>query len=99
STFTASMHRSWPMAGHVLPVIFSWHLKIEINPVATSYAGALDPDAFWAAWAAGAAATVDTFAPEFDFWAHAATPLGQLRERWSIPREGLADGESATPAA
>jgi hypothetical protein len=71
-------------------VIFSWHLKIEINQVATSYAGALDPDMFWAAWAAGAAATVDTFAPEFDFWAHADVPLAELRERWSIPRAGLA---------
>ena len=45
---------------------------------------------FWAAWAAGAAASVDTFAPDFDFWAHAAVPLAELRARWLIPRDGLA---------
>lgn len=89
STFTAAMHPRWPMAGHVLPVIFSWHLQMEINAVAKSAAGALDPEMFWQAWAAGAAATVDTFAPEFDFWAHAETPLPALRERWSIPAEGI----------
>jgi len=89
STFTAAMHPRWPMAGHVLPVIFSWHLQMEINPVAKSSAGALDPDMFWEAWAAGAAATVDTFAPGFDFWTHAATPLAALRRSWSIPEEGI----------
>jgi len=29
STFTAAMHRKYPMAGHILPVIFSWHLKVR----------------------------------------------------------------------
>jgi hypothetical protein len=85
STFTAAMHRSWPMAGHVLPVILSWHVGVQINEVARDARNALDPEAFWRAWAAGAAATVDTFAPEWDFWTHAATPLAALRERWSIP--------------
>ncbi len=98
STFTAAMHRQWPMAGHVLPVIFSWHLRIEINQVATSAAGALDPDMFWAAWAAGAAATVDTFSPRFDFWSHVDVPLAELRQRWAIPCAGLAADESATRA-
>ena len=89
STFTAAMHPKHPMAGHVLPVIFSWHLKVQINKVAGDAAGALDPAEFWHAWAGGAAAKVDTFAPGWDFWAHVEAPLRALRERWSIPVEGL----------
>ncbi len=89
STFTASMHRSHPMAGHVLPVILSWHLKIAINDVARDAQGALDPAEFWRAWAAGAAATIDTFAPSWDFWQWVAEPLPALRRKWSIPAEGL----------
>ena len=89
STFTAAMHPRYPMAGHVLPVIFSWHLKVQINAVAKDAAGALDPDEFWHAWAGGAAATVDTFAPDWDFWACVDVPIRALRTRWSIPAEGL----------
>jgi hypothetical protein len=94
STFTASMHRRYPMAGHVLPVILSWHLKIAINDVARDAAGALDPEAFWRAWAAGAETTVDTFAPDWDFWDFADQPLKALRARWSVP-EGGVDGVQA----
>jgi len=89
STFTAAMHPKYPMAGHVLPVIFSWHLKVEINEVARSSGGALDPEEFWHAWAAGTATTVDTFAPGWDFWRYVDVPLDALRERWSIPASGL----------
>ncbi len=89
STFTAGMHPDFPMAGHILPVIFSWHLDIQINPVAKSAQGALDPDEFWHAWAAGKTCTADTFAPGWDFWAHVETPLTELRKRWSIPERGL----------
>ena len=83
------MHPKYPMAGHVLPVIFSWHLGVQINEVARDASGALDPKEFWHAWAAGAAVTVDTFAPDWDFWSHVEVPLGALRERWSIPAAGL----------
>lgn len=89
STFTAAMHRKYPMAGHVLPVIFSWHLGTQMNDVAGSAAGALDPSEFWHAWAAGRAARVDTFAPDWDFWAYADAPLATLRRRWAIPEQGL----------
>lgn len=89
STFTAAMHPKYPMAGHVLPVIFSWHLKVQINKVAGDAAGALDPREFWHAWAGGAAAKVDTFSPGWDFWAHVEAPLAALRQRWSIPAGGL----------
>lgn len=89
STFTAAMHPKYPMAGHVLPVIFSCHLGVQINEVARDASRALDPEEFWQAWAAGAAVTVDTFAPDWDFWSHVEVPLGALRERWSIPAAGL----------
>ena len=89
STFTAAMHRSHPMAGHVLPVILSWHLKITINDVARDASGALDPAEFWRAWAAGADVSVDTFAPGWNFWDWVAEPLSHLREKWAIPPHGL----------
>jgi hypothetical protein len=95
STFTAGMHPQLPMAGHILPVIFSWHLDIQINPVAKSAQGALDPDQFWHAWAAGKTCTIDTFSPDWDFWVHVATPLTELRRRWSIPEGGLDHHELA----
>jgi hypothetical protein len=91
STFTASMHRSHRMAGHMLPVILSWHLKIAINDVARDASGALDPAEFWHAWAAGAEASIDTFAPGWNFWDWVDEPLSNLRTKWSIPAMGLAD--------
>jgi hypothetical protein len=89
SMITASMHRDYPMAGHVLPAIFSWHLKVQINSVAKNSSGSLDPVEVWRAWSAGAQASVDTFAPDWDFWTHAGRPLGALREDWAIPPTGL----------
>ena len=67
----------------------SWHLKVQINKAAGDASGALDPQEFWHAWAAGACAKVDTFAPDWDFWSYAGEPLVALRERWSIPAAGL----------
>lgn len=90
STFTAAMHPYFPMGGHVLPVIFSWHLMVKINEIARSAKDALDPDEFWRAWAAGADTTIDTFAPDYDFWAHVEQPLVDLRKGWSILPQGLA---------
>jgi hypothetical protein len=96
STFTAGMHPLEPMAGHVLPVIFSWHLGIELNPLAGSWAGALDPRKFWVAWERGAEATGDPFAADWDFWSLAATPLEDLKRLYRIPpldpRDAAADG-------
>jgi hypothetical protein len=89
STFTASMHHDYPMAGHVLPVIFSWHLNVQINKVAGAYAGALDPKEVWRAYAAGAQCKVDTFAPGWDFWACVKRPIDDLRQEWNIPVGGL----------
>ena len=92
STFTAGMHPRFPMAGHILPVIFSWQLGIQINPVAKDASGTLDPQEFWRAYAGGKTATVDTFAPDWDFWHHVETPLRALRRQWAIPEDGLESG-------
>jgi hypothetical protein len=61
STFTAAMHPRHPISGHVLPVIFAWHLGIKINDVAGSAVGAMDPAGFWHAWARGEQMKVDLF--------------------------------------
>lgn len=79
STFTAAMHPVYPISGHVLPVIFSWHLGIKINDVARSATGAMDPAEFWHAWARGEAMKTDIFGPDWDFWAWAPRPLADLR--------------------
>jgi hypothetical protein len=85
STFTAAMHPKRPMAGHVLPVIFSWHLGVEINEIARSARGALDPEAFWEAWARGAAIRQDLFAPVWNFWTVVEETVAELRRRYGIP--------------
>jgi hypothetical protein len=92
STFTAGMHPQFPMAGHILPVIFSWQLGVQINPVAKDASGTLDPREFWHAYAGGKTATVDTFAPAWDFWRYVETPLRDLRRQWAIPEDGLETG-------
>ena len=84
STFTAAMHPARPMEGHILPVIFSWHLGIKINDVAGSAVGALDPREFWHAWARGAAVTEDLFAPDWDFWGCVEESVAELRRRYHV---------------
>jgi len=84
STFTAGMHRVLPMEGHILPVIFSWHLGVEINKLAGSAKGALDPERFWLAWVRGAETTIDLFAPDWDFWSHVGKPVEDLRRRYHV---------------
>lgn len=55
STFTAGMHPEELMEGHILPVIYSWHLGVKTNDVAGSFHGALDPERFFVARNRGAA--------------------------------------------
>jgi hypothetical protein len=81
STFTAAMHRKRAMAGHVLPVILSWHLGIALNEVAGAAKGALDPTEFWHAWSRGEAMKVDLFDPSWDFWAATREPIASVRAR------------------
>jgi hypothetical protein len=84
STFTSRMHPVFPMAGHVLPVIYSWHVGIEFNKLAGSYRGGLDPAKFWVAWDRGLRTTADTFAQEFSLWHHAEDPLEDVRAAFSV---------------
>lgn len=82
STFTAGMHPVHPVSGHILPVIFSWHLDIKINDVAKSAKGAMDPSEFWHAWARGKAMKTDIFGPDWDFWAWTDQPMDDLRSQY-----------------
>jgi hypothetical protein len=82
STFTAAMHDDHPVSGHILPVIYSWHLGIKINDVAQSAQGALDPLEFWHAWARGQRTRIDLFGHDWDFWEWAPQPIADLRARY-----------------
>lgn len=96
STFTAAMHRAEGMGGHILPVIFSWHLGIQLNPLAVARRGRFDPEKFWRAWERGRACRVDTFGPDFDFWSVIDVPLQELRDGYGVPvldAAHAADGE------
>ena len=102
STFTAAMHGTNAMSGHILPVIYSWHLGIELNPVAGSHHGAFDPEKFWVAWERGGAATTDVFGASWDFWAVVGEDLETLRRRYTIPpleRRYAALGDVMPPRA
>lgn len=85
STFTAGMHRVEGLAGHILPVIVSWHLGIPLTELAGSATGALDPRKLWVAWSRGDATTGDTFDPGWDFWAHVDQPLDDIRRSMGVP--------------
>jgi hypothetical protein len=85
STFTAGMHPQEPMAGHILPVIISWHLGIELVHFAGSTTGQLDPTKFWVAWERGAEVTTDVFADGWDIFAVAAEPLEEIRAGYHVP--------------
>jgi hypothetical protein len=85
STFTAAMHDEEPMAGHVLPVILTWHLGLQFNEKATAATGWLAPEKLWVAWERGASTTCDVFAAEWDFWSAAEASVDDLRERYGIP--------------
>ena len=85
STFTAGMHPNKPMAGHILPAIFSWHLGVEFNPVAKSMTGQLDPERFWEAWVRGSELTVDTFAPGWNIWGIAEESVDHVRRHYHVP--------------
>lgn len=84
STFTSTMHAEAPLAGHVLPVILSWHVGIRFNDVAGATTGALDPEKLWVAWRRGADCTLDTFGRDWDFWANVERPLDEVRDQGRI---------------
>ena len=98
STFTSRMHPIFPMEGHVLPVIYSWHLGIEFNKLAGSYKGALDPAKFWVAWNRGLQTSGDTFAEDFDLWQHADEQLASIRSAFEVPAMDDAHAASSNGA-
>lgn len=98
STFTAGMHPREPMSGHILPVIMSWHLGLELVEFAGATTHALDPRAFWLAWSRGNATTTDTFDAGWDFWSAAARPLDELRRAYGVPPlDPASSGSTARP--
>ncbi len=96
STFTAGMHPNEPMAGHILPVILSWHCGIELVQLAGATTGKLDPRKFWVAWERGAAVRTDVFAPGWDFWGVAREPLAAVRAAYGVPPLDPADAANDT---
>ena len=79
STFIGAMHPDHPMAAEVLPALFSYHLGIAMNDIASVRSEAFEPQSFWTAWDRGAATSVDVFDPAWDFWTAIETPLEELR--------------------
>jgi hypothetical protein len=85
STFTAGLHPREPMSGHILPVIMSWHMGIELIHFAGAVKGQLDPEKFWNAWERGAEVTTDVFAKGWDLFAVVAEPLDSVRATYRVP--------------
>jgi hypothetical protein len=99
STFTAAMHRGEGMSGHILPVIFSWHLGIKLNPLAGASKGAFDGEKFWRAWERGRMTTLDTLGPDWDFWGMVESPLEQIRSSYEVPKLDAAHAADGEPKA
>lgn len=85
STFTAGMHPDRPMSGHILPVIMTWHMGVELVHFVGEFSGALDPEKFWVAWERGSEVTTDVFDPDWDFWTEATRPLDEIRADYAVP--------------
>jgi hypothetical protein len=84
STFISAMHPEQPMAAEVLPALFSYHLGIAMNEIASVRHEAFEPQSFWTAWDRGAATTVDVFDGDWDFWAATEQPLEELRRLYNV---------------
>ncbi len=85
STFTAGMHPREPMSGHILPVILSWHLGLELAKLPGEVKGQLDPAKFWNAWERGSQVAVDVFGDAWSLWQAAARPLAEMRAEYRVP--------------
>jgi hypothetical protein len=85
STFIGAMHPHHPMAAEVLPVLYSWHVGVQITPVAGHFEGAFEPRRFWTAWDRGAATTIDVVEDDWDFWGVTDIDLDELRRAYGVP--------------
>ena len=90
STFTATMHPINPVSGHILLVLFIFHLGVQLNDVGNTAKGGLDPDEFWHAWARGAEMAVDIFEPGWNVWDWVERDLEELRRAWNVSPAGPA---------
>ena len=81
------------LAGHILPVIVSWHLGVPLAEPAGSATGALDARKFWVAWNRGDATRGDTFDSAWNFWQHVDQPLAELRAAMGVPPLQPEDGD------
>jgi hypothetical protein len=101
STFTGAMHRRDALRGHILPVIFEWHVGHEVNGIGAQ-TGALDPAKFLASWRRGEAMTTDVLNPAWDFFTVAAQDLDELRDQYAVtplaPSAAAAGEEIRDPA-
>src|SRR5262249_16002354 len=88
STFTAAMHPYNPVSGHILPVLFIFHLGVHLNDVGQTAKGGLDPDEFWRAWARGAEMTMDVFDPAWNVWDWVEKDLEALPGEWNVTAPG-----------
>ena len=94
STFTGAMHRVDPLASHLLPVIFEWHVGKEVKGIGAQH-GALDPWKFVLAWKRGDTSRADVLTQGWSFFDVASVPLSELRARYGIavlPDEYAATG-------
>ena len=88
STFTAAMHPYNPVSGHILPVLFIFHLGVHLNDVGQTARGGLDPEEFWHAWARGAEMTVDIFDPKWNVWDWVDKDLDDVRRTFNVSPPG-----------
>jgi hypothetical protein len=84
STFTGEMHRTDALGAHLLPVIFEWHVGMEVNGIGAQH-DALDPWKFVAAQRRGRAVRVDVLDPRWNFRREAGRPLADVRRDYGIP--------------
>lgn len=85
STFIGAMHPDHPLAAEVLPVLFSWHLGIELIELAGATTGSYEPERFWTAWERGGATTTDVVDAGWDFWGVVGEDLEELRRAYTVP--------------
>lgn len=84
STFTGEMHRVEALSAHLLPVIFEWHIGLEVNGIGAQH-GALDPWKFLFAWRRGNATAVDVLDAGWGFFDVADRPLEEVRGHYGLP--------------
>jgi len=84
STFTGEMHGVEALSAHLLPVIFEWHIGVEVNGIGAQH-GALDPWKFLFAWRRGNTTAVDVLDAGWSFFDVADRPLEEVRGNYGIP--------------